>query len=720
MLLYALTIFLSAFLLFQVQPLIAKMILPWFGGSAAVWATCLLFFQTVLLLGYAYSHGIVERLRPKRQWMLHLALLGLCLLVLPIIPGAAWKPVDPSLPVWRILGLLAVTVGLPYFVLSTTGPLVQAWFVQARPGATPYRLYALSNLGSMLALLTYPVLIEPTFTLRHQAWGWSIGFGCFALLCAWTGWKSQHAAAAAAPPAEAAPQLPAVPAEPPGERPSWSLRLFWVALAACPSMLLLSLTSHLSMDVAPIPFLWILPLAIYLLSFILCFDAPGWYRRRSFLCLLPVALGVTTWLMDTQPGDLPSVHKTLEFFTGLPGVHGVATWMMGTQFGRLPDVSLPIALFSAAFFVCSMVCHGELSRLKPHPRYLTGFYLMLSIGGACGGVFVALLAPAVFNAYYEFPISVACCGAVALGVLFRERDWPFRRDLLGWPAIAAFCLAALLFGFLGRMMRNTVKGSLFVGRNFYGELRVRQYNNYYDWEGYRSLVHGSINHGEQYTNPARHKDPVTYYCSDTGVGRFMSARVVGAPQRVALIGLGTGTLAAYARPGDFYRFYEINPMVPHIANTYFTYLKEADAQVDILMGDARLSLERQAPQDYDLIALDAFSSDAIPVHLLTREALQLYFFHLRPRGVLAVHISNRYINLQPVLDRGAAALGKTARVFETEDNEEGTCYGTTWVLMASDPDVFAGSDYTPGLPSTPAPWLPVWTDDYSNLFKVLK
>ena len=686
MLFYALTIFLSAFLLFQVQPLIAKMILPWFGGSAAVWATCLLFFQTVLLLGYAYSHGIVERLRPKRQWLLHTALLMLCLFALPIIPGAGWKPADPGVPVWRILGLLGATVGLPYFVLSTTGPLIQAWFVQARPGATPYRLYALSNLGSMLALLTYPVLFEPTLSLRHQAWIWSIGFGCFALLCAWTGWMSQSSAAQGP---LAQPEDPAgEPATPPA-RPAWSLSLLWVALAACPSMLLLALTSHMSMDVAPIPFLWVLPLALYLLSFILCFDAPAWYRRRLFLFLLPAALGVVAWLMNTRPGDLPNVRLT-------------------------------IALFSLSFFLCCMVCHGELARLKPHPRHLTSFYLMIAVGGACGGVFVALLAPAIFNANYEFPIAVALCGVVAAIVLFREPEWPFGRDLLGWPAIMIFSLLAVLIGFLGREMRESVRDSLFVGRNFYGELRVRQYNNYYDMEGYRALVHGSINHGEQYTHPSRRRQPVSYYCSDTGVGRFMTARIVGSPQRVALIGLGTGTLAAYARPGDFYRYYEINPLVPKIANTYFTYLKDADAQVDIKMGDARLSLERQTPQDYDLIAVDAFTSDSIPAHLLTREALQLYFRHLNARGVLAVHISNRYINLQPVLERGAAALGKTARVFETTENADQTCYGTTWVLMASDPSVFDGPEYTTGRPLTPAPWLRAWTDDYSNLYKVLK
>ena len=680
MLFYALTIFLSAFLLFQVQPMIAKMILPWFGGGAAVWAACLLFFQCVLLLGYGYSHGIVRRLKPRQQWILHSVLLVLCLLFLPIVPNAAWKPSDPAAPVWHILGLLGVTVGLPYFLLSTTGPLIQAWFVQAKPGTTPYRLYALSNLGSMLALLSYPVLFEPTLTLRHQAVMWSVGFAGFALLCIWTGWKSQGAAAL--------DHVQTVE-EPAGPPPSWGLRLFWVALAACPSMLLLSLTGHMTMDLAPMPFLWVLPLALYLLSFILCFDAPRWYRRRTFLILLPIALGVTAYLMDKSPSDLP-------------------------------NVLLPIVVFSLAFFVCCMVCHGELARLKPHPRYLTGFYLMLAVGGAIGGIFVALIAPAVFNAYYEFPISVGLCGLLAVAVLFREKEWVFRRDLLGWPAIIIFTLAALLVGYLGRMMRDSVKDSLFAGRNFYGGLKVEQYGKYYDWNGYRSLAHGSINHGEQYTHPARHKTPVTYYCPDTGVGRFMEARVVGAPQRVALIGLGTGTLAAYARPGDFYRFYEINPMVPVIANTYFTYLKDADAQVDIRMGDARLSLERQEPQHYDLIAVDAFSSDSIPVHLLTLEALQLYFKHLKPEGVLAVHISNRYINLEPVLERGAVALGKTARVFETDDNDDQTCYGTTWVLLASDAAIFQQQELKNGVKPTPAPWLRTWTDDFSNVYKLLR
>ena len=782
MIFYALTIFLSAFLLFQVQPIIAKMILPWFGGTAAVWATCLLFFQSVLLLGYGYSHGIVGRLKPRRQWMVHATLLVLCLLALPIVPSAAWKPADPSVPIWRILGLLAATVGLPYFMISTTGPLLQAWFVQANPGKSPYRLYALSNLGSMLALLSYPVVIEPSLTLHHQAITWSVAFAVFVVLCIWTGWRSQRTAGTQA-------AVAATDSEPAPPAPSWRLRLYWVALAAIPSTLLLALTNHLTQDVAPIPFLWVLPLALYLLSFILCFDAAGWYRRTIYISLLPVALGIVAYQMDRGPRSLTTFSELLEM---LPDNWAVRAWLLAHS---PADVYLPIALFCAAFFVCAMVCHGELSRLKPHPRHLTSFFLMMSVGGAVGGVFVALIAPSLFNANYEFPIAVGACGVIAMVVLYREADSPFAnagmslkwkrivialavgwaafyilraglglvaryhaappnneillafevsraslglfcsfvmlvlfasnakspsQDRFGWPSIALLTMSVALIGCLGAIVREDVRDSLFVGRNFYGELCVRQYNGYYDMEGYRSLVHGAINHGEQYTHPSRRKQPVTYYCPETGVGRFMQSRAVGAPKRIAVIGLGAGTLAAYSRPGDFFRFYDINPMVPRIATNFFTYVKDADGLIDIMMGDARLSLERQAPQDYDLIAVDAFSSDSIPVHLLTKEALQLYFRHLKPRGVLAIHISNRYLNLQPVLERGAAALGKTALVYETDQNDDGTCYGTTWVVIVSDASIFSDPAYHDGAPAQPAPWLKTWTDDYSNLFKVMR
>lgn len=680
MLFYALTIFLSAFLLFQVQPMIAKMILPWFGGGAAVWATCLLFFQAVLLAGYGYSHGLINRLKPKQQWMLHAALLVAAIAVLPIAPDASWKPADPGAPQWKIIALLAVTIGLPYFLLSTTGPLIQAWFVQANPGATPYRLFALSNLGSMLALLSYPPLIEPYLSLRHQSWIWSGLFALFAALCIYTGRRSYHGAKAA----EATDNNEAPP------KPSLAQHLFWIALAAVPSMLLLTVTAHLSMDLAPIPFLWIAPLALYLLTFILCFESERGYPRVVLLTLLIPALVLMLYLVELDHSDRPSMPVT-------------------------------IAEFCTAFFIACMVCHGELARLKPHPRHLTGFYLMVSIGGAVGGVFVALIAPSLFNAYYEFPVALVLCAAVAMIAVYREKSWPFRKDLLGWPSIAAMTMVAILTGYAFRIMRDSIAGSMLVARNFYGELRVKQHGPMYEWESYRSLVHGTINHGEQYTHPARRQTPVSYYCADSGIGLWMGQRVVGNMQKVGVFGLGAGTLAVYARPGDLYRFYEINPLVPEIANQFFTYLKDAEGAVEVSMGDARLSLERQQPQNFDLLAMDAFSSDSVPVHLLTREAMQLYFRHLKPDGVLAVHISNRYINLQPVLARVAAELGRKAVMVETEDNKDGSCYGTTWVLIGNHDSVLQRIALRPHAQDLPdAPWMKTWTDDYTNVFKVLK
>jgi SAM-dependent methyltransferase len=682
MLFHALTIFLSAFLLFQIQPMIAKMILPWFGGTAAVWATCLLFFQATLLLGYSYSHGIVKRLKPKQQWMLHASLMIVCLALLPIMPSAAWKPLTPDAPTLRILGLLAATIGLPYFLLSTTGPLIQAWYVQSRPGAAPYRLFALSNLGSMLALLSYPPLVEPNLTLRQQAATWSWAFALFAALCIFTGWKSWRGAAAA--------RQEDVPEELQPEPPAGGHYLFWVALAACPSMLLLALTNHMSMDLAPIPFLWILPLALYLLTFILCFDAEGWYRREWFLGALPVAIAGLGYLMHLGPSDRP-------------------------------DMRIVITLYAVAFFVVCMVCHGELARLRPNPKFLTGYYLMISIGGALGGVFVALVAPYVMNAYYEFPITLGLCTLLGLVIIYREREWPFRRELLGWSSIGALTVGAFIVGMLGREMREETRGNLLVKRNFYGELRVRQHENVYEWDAYRSLVHGAINHGEQYTHPARRREVATYYCENSGLGLVMGARKIGDIQRVGIIGLGTGNIAAYSRMGDLYRFYEINPQVHDIANTLFWYLQNAEGAIDVVLGDARLSMEREPVQNYDTLAVDAFSSDSIPVHLLTREAMLLYFRHLRPDGVLAVHISNRFIDLKPVLERQAAALGKRVLVADTDDDTNGRCYGTTWVLISSNTALFDQPAFQKGAEvPKPATWLPVWTDDYSNIFRVLK
>lgn len=682
MLFHAITIFLSAFLLFQVQPMIAKMILPWFGGTAAVWATCLLFFQAVLLAGYAYAHGLVRRLPPSRQWMLHAALLVAALFILPVTPDEAWKPVDPSAPAWRILAVLGATIGLPYFLLSTTGPLVQAWYVQKHPGGIPYRLFALSNLGSMLALLSYPPLIEPNLTLGRQSFVWSIGFGLFALLCAYTGWLSRAPAPAAAQ--ETAEPVGTAPA------PTRSRMALWVALAAAASMLLMTVTSHMSMDVAPIPFLWVLPLALYLLTFIIAFDADGWYRRPVFLGLLPVAFGIMCWLLMSDPTERPEMKAV-------------------------------IALFAIAFFLACMVCHGELARLKPHPAHLTVFYFMISLGGALGGVFVALIAPAAFNAYYEFPIAIVFCVLVVLATLYVDKESVFRRELLGWPSIGVVTLASLITGVNARIVRDMVTGNMVVVRNFYGEMSVRQYGDLYEWDSYRTLVHGAINHGEQYTHPGRRREPAAYYCKDAGIALAVNARPIGVPQKIAVIGLGTGTLAAYARPGDLYRFYEINPLVENIANEYFTYLKDTEAVTEIVLGDARLSLEREAPQGYDVIAVDAFSSDSIPVHLLTIEAMRLYKKHLKEDGILGVHISNRYVDLEPVVARAAAELGRRAWMITTQDNDDGSCYGTNWVLLTAREELLETDEFRlNGREAVPPSNMRLWTDDYSNVFRVLQ
>ncbi len=708
MILYAATVFLSAFLLFQVQPIIARAILPWFGGSAAVWTTCMLFFQLVLLLGYLYAHWMTERVAARTQAMVHGAALAVSLALLPILPAARWKPHGGENPTVAILALLAATIGLPYFLLSTTSPLVQAWFARSRAGAIPYRLFALSNLGSMLALLSYPPLVEPRLTTGAQAWVWSAGYVLFAALCATAAVKGARAAGPANAPAAAEPVA--------GDEPvSAQTHLLWVGLAACPSMMMLAITNYLTQDVAAIPFLWIVPLAVYLLSFILCFDAPRWYARPVFLGLLPPALGVMVWTLLTERDDVANIVSGFLLKRG--------------------DVAMPVTvvLFALAFFICCMVCHGELARRKPHPRRLTAFYLMISIGGAAGGLFVGVVAPYAFPGYFEFPIALALCGTLAVIAVAKEStpedratDEPpavRRARWIGRMATAAALATGLgtLYYFSFRAMWEPVRGYRMAARNFYGSLRVRQTKTEKDWDGYRTFLHGAINHGEQWLHPDRRRSPLTYYCEDTGVGRAMKLRTA-AEHRVGVMGLGSGTMAAFGRPGDYYRFYEINPLVLRLANTEFSYLRDNPARTEIAMGDARLSMEREPPQRFDLLVMDAFSGDSIPVHLVTREAFELYFRHLKPSGVVAVHISNKYLDLQPVIERAIVALHKVALVIETNEDESGNCFGTTWVVVTGDPKVLARPEFdaADSAPPRGRPGVGLWTDDYSNLFRILK
>jgi hypothetical protein len=670
--LYALTIFLSAFLLFQVQPLIAKTILAWFGGTASVWTTCMLFFQFTLLAGYLYSHFVIAKLKPKHQAWVHAALLAVAVISLPIIPNASWKPTGTENPTAQILLLLGATVGLPYLLCSTTGPLVQAWYARSRHGAMPYRLFALSNFGSMLALLSYPFLVEPYLSARHQAWIWSGGFCLFAALCAYTGFRAAGFEEA---------QVVIETGEP---RPSAANHLFWIALAAGPSMAMLAITNHLTQDVASIPFLWIVPLAIYLLSFILTFDSSRWYRREAFLVLIAPALGGLAYLQWTDSTDL--------------------------------KVPWTVAAFSAGLFIICMACHGELAARKPAPRHLTSFYLMLSLGGVIGGLFVGLFAPYVFKSYFELPVSLGFCGLLACLAALEEPDQTLAESARTIAGVALFAGWLGLCLFLGRTMNDAVKGYRVVQRNFYGGLRVREADAG-KWEGYRSLLHGSINHGEQWTHPQRRRELLSYYCADSGIGQAMRLRQPDVPHKVGVMGLGSGTMAAFGRAGDEYRFYEINPAVPILARTEFTFVPDSPAHIEIIMGDARLSLERQPPQNFDILMMDAFSGDSIPVHLITREAFELYYRHLKPDGIIAVHISNKYLDLEPILARAAEALHKPA--FEIESEDTGDCFGTTYILFANDAKIFRSPQFS-GRKARTKPRVDMWTDDYSNLFRILK
>jgi len=685
--LYALTTVVSAFLLFQVQPIIAKIILPWFGGSAAVWTVCLLFFQVTLLLGYLYAHALVTYLEREVQVVVHAVLLVASAIVLPIYPRVWMKPSGTADPTTGILAVLALTVGLPYFLLSTTGPLMQAWYARQYKGKIPYRLYALSNAGSMFALLSYPVLFEPAFTMHQQSSMWSFGYGVFVLVCGATALRSRLAGSYGTVQAELSPDSSVSPVpSAPTARHYW----MWLLLPACASVLLLAVTNHLSQNVAAIPFLWVLPLSLYLLSFILCFEGSGWYRRNPYLQLLAVALGGMAYglTVDTT-GNMP-------------------IWWM-------------LVLFGLGLFTCCMVLHGELVRLKPDPKYLTHFYLMISAGGALGGVSVALVAPRIFKSFYEMPLGLIACGVLVLFALSLDPEiaaW-FRGRRAVAPFLGAAAVVALAV-YLGVHIQEQARGARLMVRNFYGALKIHDTGPESSLESVRTLTHGTINHGEEYLNIARRHLATTYYGPNTGVGIAIREKQKKGAIRVGVVGLGTGTIATYGRLGDYYRYYEINPLVPPITKGQFYFVPDCPAKLEIAMGDARLTLEREAPENFDVLAVDAFSSDAIPVHLLTREAMQLYFRHLQPDGILAVHISNRYLDLEPVVAGEAKALGKLARVVDTDDDDTQDVFSATWVLVTSPATGFDQVELQKSAEIESKKTVRLWTDDYSNLIQILK
>lgn len=681
--LFAATIFASAFLLFLVQPVMAKQILPWFGGSATVWTTCLVFFQTALLAGYTYADWTVRRLSARRAVLLHVALLAASLAVLPIVPGEVWKPAGDENPSWLILGMLAATIGLPYFLLSTTSPLVQAWFARRYPDASPYRLFALSNFASMLALAGYPFLLEPWAATRAQAWGWSAGYLAFVALCAAAGAASLRGASAAAVPAawkSGGTGLPPPSTDPDDDAPPPPARqVLWCALAATASILLLGISNHITQNIASVPLLWIVPLALYLLTFILTFDGRGWYLREPMLAMTAAALGVMGWTLAD-----PSLTHELE---------------------------IQVGVFCGGLFLGCMVCHGELVRIKPSPRHLTRFYLMISLGGAIGAVLVGIAAPLLLPAHFELPAGLVLCALLLL--------WQVRRD----PPVFGVLGLVALFTTVGCALWGATefyRNAISVSRTFYGVLRVQEV----DAGGAnhrRSLIHGTILHGNQYLDPTLRRQPSTYYTSTSGIGRLLeSLHPRSTPLRVAVVGLGTGSLATYGAKGDTYRFYEINPDVVTVAKRDFSYLADSDATVETALGDARLVLEREAPQGFDVLAIDAFSSDSIPVHLITREAVAIYRRHLKPDGVLAFHVTNRFLDLVPVVDALAKEAGLAATLV-SDDGAGALASRSDWVLLSADPERLAHARIAEAAePLRERPDWRLWTDDFNNLVQVLK
>lgn len=685
---YAAVALLSAFLLFLVQPLVAKAILPWFGGVPAVWATCVLVFQSLLLVGYAYAH-VTRRLASRLRAGLHIGLLGLTLLALPIVPDPSWKPTGAEAPAWLIFRLLIFTVGAPYVLLAATAPLLQDWFHRERPDQEPYSLYAWSNVGSLTALLAYPFLVERLLAVDRQAWVWSAGYVAFAVACGGIAFRSRVRGGATqdggAGTVGAGPE-PVLA----WQRPAWADRALWFLLSACGSGLLLAITNQVTLDVAVVPFLWVVPMALYLVTFVLAFA--GWYRRGVALAILTVGLAAIAW-SSRQGAD-----ATL----------------------ALQAASAMLMLFGGC-----LTCHGELARLVPHGRHLTAFYLVVAAGGAIGGALVAVVAPQVFLDLWELPIFAVAPYLLLLVIYVREPGGAS----LGKRGLATVLVGTVVWlGIITIALPMARRPGRFVdgARNFYGVLKVMD-DPPKLWGAMRRLWHGRITHGAQLLAPSMRKEATTYFARGSGIevaiGRH-PRRQAGLPLTIGVIGLGAGTIAAWGGPGDTMRFFEINPEVVAFATRHFTFVSDSAATVETVTGDGRLALEAETRDlgrrhRYDVLAVDAFSSDAVPVHLLTRECGELYWQALKPDGVLAVQITNKHFDLAPVVLALAQGSGKSAvRITRASGF---AVLASTWMLVSSN-EAFLRDLQVPGGSRLDFPTDPpvIWTDRFSSLVDVVK
>lgn len=683
-------VFLSAFLLFVMEPMAAKQLLPLFGGSSAVWVTCLVFFQAALLCGYLFAHWIARQRRILVQACL---VLGAVLVVLgPLVlsaaigaSGVAFQPNwgDCAHPVSTIFSMLGVRIGLPFVLLSSTSPLLQVWWTRQMGGGVPYRLFALSNAGSLLALAAYPTVIEPNLALGTQRALWAAGFLLFVSGFMWLRRRVVNS-----------PQSSAevLSEDSSAESVTATQRWMWFLLPMGASMQLAAVTSHLSQDIAAIPLLWVLPLGVYLLTFIVAFDMPRLYSRSLVSRLLIVMLAALGYALARVDTKLP--------------------------------VGIAVLFYMVEVFVSCWFCHAETYRLRPATAARsTEFYLTIAAGGVVGTFLVAIASPLVFRANYDLALAfftTAVLGAIAL---WNE----------GWSQRALWVTASvLLFGTTVALRVQFGRNALVRARNFYGSLRVTASD--FDDSGdpksdvssdtgpVRVLMNGRIRHGTQMLADAEHrKTPTTYYGGDSGIGIALRNCCEGPTKRVGVIGLGTGTLAAYGQPGDKITFYEINPLVEPIARNLFTYLRESAAHVSVITQDGRLALEQAPSHRFDVLAIDAFTGDAIPLHLLTREAMQVYRRQLAPDGVIAIHVSNSYVDLAPAIARVADSEGLQARVVESFAVPAEGAYRATWVLVAANPAFFAiPAVHAAAMPIPRRPDLRVWTDDYTSLLPVMR
>lgn len=673
---FVITVFLGALLIFQVQPILGRYILPWFGGGPGVWTTCLMFFQVLLLGGYAYAHWLVTALSPSKQRTVHFSLLAVSLLALPIAPNAeTWKLTIEGDPTWHILALLMVSVGLPYMTLAATAPLLQRWFHDLYPERTAYRLYAISNAGSLIALISYPAVVEPLLRLDQQSLFWSVTYGVFAVGCGYCAWQMSVASVVHETVRETSHQ-------------PWS-RFTWLTLSAIGSALLVATTNQMSQEIAVVPFLWVLPLTIYLLTFILCFESENWYGRKAFSFLLALAV--------------PAAAVALAA-------------------GGLLPIGLQVGLYCGVLFISCMVCHGELAAAKPVATEATGFYLWMAAGGALGGIFVAVLAPRIFPDYWEYPVSLAAA-SIAIIVIWLAAGW--RPDttkptaFLAPPPAVAVGLLILAYAVGSAKDESTIE----TMRNFYGVLRVGEAGEGLD----RALIltHGRTEHGTQYLDPSRSMEPTTYFARGTGIELAFDQhpnRRNGGRVYAAVVGLGAGTMAAYGQDNDIFRFYELNPQVVDVAREPFTYLSDSQADIEVVTGDARMRLEEELQAGettrFDLLAVDAFSSGAIPLHLLTAEAADVYQQRLSADGILAFHITNRFLDLTPVVNGIAQRLGLESVRISSPGSDDGA-NAAVWMLLTNnrqflgDPRVKAAADA-----AGPSDVL-AWTDDFAGLWQAL-